>query len=111
MINTKRVWMRKIKGSGSCFKKQVTVNLTKAALSMTLTIVSLLVEVYVVLFTRQFTFYKLSGFIFVVISFIVFHYYLHKYRVYSGGWRGEKQVIKLLGNGLSDNTTKSTTFT
>ena len=32
-----------------------------------------------------------------------FYYYLHRYRVYSGGWAGEKQVTKLLGSKLSDD--------
>jgi hypothetical protein len=34
-----------------------------------------------------------------------FFYYLRKYRVYNGGWVGEKQVTKLLSSRLSDDYT------
>ncbi|MBE3115946.1 NERD domain-containing protein, partial [Candidatus Bathyarchaeota archaeon] len=30
-------------------------------------------------------------------------FYLHKYRIYSGGWEGEKSVAKLLSKTLSDD--------
>jgi hypothetical protein len=95
--------MRKIKCSSSYLKNQVIGNLSKAALILTLTIASLLVEVHVVFFTGQFSVYKLSGFTFVIVSLVAFNYFFHKYRVYSGGWQGEKQVIKLLGSILSDD--------
>ena len=32
-----------------------------------------------------------------------FYYFLHRYRVYKGGWEGEKQVAKLLSSTLSDD--------
>jgi hypothetical protein len=32
-----------------------------------------------------------------------FYYYLHKYRIYNSGWKGEKQVDKLLTGKLNDN--------
>jgi hypothetical protein len=95
--------MRKIKGSSNYLKNQVMGNLAKAALSLILALITLLVEVYVVLFTGQFSVYKLGGFIFAVIPLVGFNYYLRKYNVYNGGWQGEKQVAKLLGSSLSDD--------
>ncbi len=32
-----------------------------------------------------------------------FYYFLRKYRIYGGGWEGEKRVIKLLSSKLSDD--------
>jgi hypothetical protein len=95
--------MRKIQGSSNYLKNQVFGNLAKAALSLILTIALFLLEVYVVLYTGQFSAFKLIGFLFVVVPFVAFNYYLHKYHVYNGGWQGEKQVTKILGSSLSDD--------
>jgi hypothetical protein len=95
--------MRKIQGSSNYLKNQVIGNLSKAALSLILTFSLFLLEVYVVLYTGQFSAFKLIGFLFAVVPFVAFNFYLHKYHVYSGGWQGEKQVTKILGSSLSDD--------
>ena len=38
-----------------------------------------------------------------LVPLAAFYFYLHKYRIYSGGWEGEKQVAKLLSSKLSDD--------
>jgi hypothetical protein len=95
--------MRKIQGSSNYLKNQVFGNLAKAALSLILTIALFLLEIYVVLYTGQFSAFKLFGFLIAVVPFVAFNYYLHKYHVYNGGWQGEKQVTKILGSCLSDD--------
>ena len=38
-----------------------------------------------------------------LVPLAAFYYFLRKYRIYSGGWEGEKQVMKLLSSKLSDD--------
>jgi hypothetical protein len=95
--------MRKIKGSSDYLKNQVLGNLAKAVLSLTLTVAIVVLESYIILFTGQFSVYKLSGFLVVIVTFIAFNYFLRKYHVYNGGWQGEKQVARLLQSSLSDD--------
>lgn len=45
-----------------------------------------------------------EGLFFVLfIPLALFYFYLHKYRIYRGGWQGEKQVSDLLIRNLSDD--------
>ncbi len=44
-----------------------------------------------------------TGLIFLLVPLIAFYFYLHKYRIYSGGWEGEKQVTKHLNSTLNDD--------
>jgi hypothetical protein len=37
-----------------------------------------------------------AGLVFLLVPLVAFYFYLRKYRIYSGGWQGEKQVAKLL---------------
>jgi hypothetical protein len=43
------------------------------------------------------------GLLLSILPLIGFYYYLRKYRIFNGGWIGEKQVVKLLTNKLNDD--------
>jgi hypothetical protein len=46
--------------------------------------------------------FDLAGFLLSLVPLTAFYYYLRNYRVYNGGWVGEKQVTNLLSSKLSD---------
>jgi hypothetical protein len=95
--------MRKIKGSSSYLKNQTIKNLAKAALCLIILGVAFLALIYRVLSTFQVGFLELAGLVFLLVPLIAFYFYLRKYRIYSGGWEGEKQVAKLLTSTFNDD--------
>jgi hypothetical protein len=101
--------MRKINASSSYLKNQTRKNLAKAALCLIALGGVLAAMVYGLIFLLPFWLTKdtavvfLPGLVVMVALLIGFYYYQHKYRVYSGGWQGEKQVAKLLTNNISDD--------
>lgn len=95
--------MRKIKGSSSYLKNQVRKNLAKAALSLFLFGVILFALTLRVLSTLQVGILEEAGLLLSLAPLIGFYFYLRKYRIYSGGWTGEKQVAKLLNSKLNDD--------
>ena len=95
--------MRKLKGSSSYLKNQVRKNLAKAALFLFLFGAILFALVLRVAVSLQVDILEEAGLILAIAPLIVFYFYLHKYRIYSGGWEGEKQVAKRLMNSLNDD--------
>ena len=95
--------MRKIKGSGNYLKNQVRINLAKAALCLLLFFLLLFFIGWGLLFIKASNPIDLATFLVSLVPLGAFYYYLRRYRVYSGGWTGEKQVTKLLGSKLSDD--------
>ena len=55
------------------------------------------------LFTLNLILFEAVGFAVSLVPLAAFYYFLRKYRIYGGGWEGEKQVIKLLDSKLSDD--------
>ncbi|MCW4004883.1 MAG: NERD domain-containing protein [Candidatus Bathyarchaeota archaeon] len=95
--------MRRLKASSSHLKNQTIKNLAKAALCILLMFLIFFVVAYRVLSTWQVTSLEYIALIFSLAPLIAFYYYLRKYHIYSGGWQGEKQVIKLLNNKLNND--------
>jgi len=95
--------MRRLKASSSYLKNQTRKNLAKAALCILLLFFILFVLAYRVLTTWQFSLVEYFALLVSLAPVIAFYYYLRKYRIYSGGWQGEKQVIKLLNSKLNDD--------
>ncbi len=95
--------MRKIKGSSSYLKNQVRKNLAKAAFSLLIFGAILFALTLRVLSTLQVSTLEEAGLLLSLAPLISFYFYLHKYRIYSGGWTGEKQVAKLLNSKLNDD--------
>ena len=87
--------MRKIKGSSSYLKNQVRKNLAKASLSILIFGAILFAIMLRIISTLQVGTLEEAGLLLSIEPLISFYYYLRKYRIYSGGWRGEKQVAKL----------------
>jgi hypothetical protein len=46
--------------------------------------------------------FEAAGLLASLVPLAAFYYYLRKYRVYNGGWTGEKQVTRLLSSTLSN---------
>jgi|WetSurMetagenome_2_1015567.scaffolds.fasta_scaffold27354_5 hypothetical protein len=95
--------MRKIKGSSNYLKNQVRKNLAKAALSILIFGAIFFALTLRVLSTLQVSNLEEAGLLLSLAPLISFYFYLRKYRIYSGGWTGEKQVAKLLTNKLNDD--------
>lgn len=95
--------MRRLKASSSYLKSQTIKNLAKAALCILLLFLILFVVAYRVLSTWQVSLLEYVALIISIAPLIAFYYYLRKYRIYSGGWQGEKQVIKLLNSKLNND--------
>ncbi len=95
--------MRKIKASSSYLKNQARKNLAKATLCMLILIAGGFVLVLRLISTLQFGLLEEVGLILLLIPLGGFYYFLHKYRVYSGGAEGEKQVTLFLSQTLSDD--------
>jgi hypothetical protein len=94
--------MRNIKGSGSYLKYQVRKNLAKAVLSLTLFLLIAIAVVFGIVLTLQFGLLEQIGVATLILPLITFFYFQRKYRIYEGGWKGEKQVVNLLKNRLGD---------
>ncbi|MCW3983353.1 MAG: NERD domain-containing protein [Candidatus Bathyarchaeota archaeon] len=95
--------MRKIKASSSYLKNQTRRNLAKASFCFLIIFAGLTAVAFRVLSTLQVGLLEQAGLILLVVPLIGFYFYLRKYRIYSGGLQGEKQVVKLLGSTLSDD--------
>ena len=95
--------MRKIKGSSNYLKNQVRKNLAKAALSILIFGAILFALTLRVLSTLQVGILEEAGLLLSLAPLIGFYFYLRKYRIYNGGWTGEKQVAKLLTSKLNDD--------
>jgi hypothetical protein len=95
--------MRKIKGSSSYLKNQVRKNFAKAALSLTILLAVFIALAYRFLTTLQLDILEEAGLVFLVVPLVAFYFYLRKYRIFGGGWEGEKQVAKLLTKTVGDD--------
>ena len=95
--------MRKMKGSGNYLKNQVRKNLAKAAGCLLLFfLISGALSLYTLL-TLRLNIFEAAGLLVSLVPLGAFYYYLRKYRIYNGGWEGEKQVTKLLASKLNDD--------
>jgi hypothetical protein len=94
-----------MKGSGNYLKNQVRKNLAIAVASLTLFFLIFSAASLQMFITFSFTSFVAAGFAVSLGFLAAFYYFLHKYRIYDGGWVGEKQVIKLLDSKLSDDYT------
>lgn len=95
--------MRKMRGSSSYLKNQVRKNFAKAILCMILFFLIFFAVIFRVLFTLNLDIFESAGLLASLVPLTAFYFYLRKYRIYSGGWEGEKQVAKLLSSKLSDD--------
>jgi hypothetical protein len=92
-----------MKGSSNYLKNQVRKNLAKAILCLVLFGLIFFALSLRVLFTLSLSIFEEAGLLVSLVPLIAFYFYLRKYRIYSGGWEGEKQVAKLLSSKLSDD--------
>jgi len=90
-------------GSGNYLKNQVRKNIAKAALCLFLFFFTLFIVGLGLLFNLPSIPLDLAGLLVSLVPLGAFYYYLRRYRVYNGGWAGEKQVAKLLSSMLSDD--------
>jgi hypothetical protein len=95
--------MRKLKGSSSYLKNQVRKNLAKAALFILIFGAILFGVTLRVVSTLKVGTLEEAGLLLSIAPVISFYFYLRKYRIYSGGWEGEKRVAKLLTSKLNDD--------
>lgn len=95
--------MRKIKGSSSYLKTQVRKNFAKAAIFTVIFSFVSVVLIFRLLSTLQFGFLEQTALAASLVSLVIAYFYLRRYRVYRGGWEGEKQVAKLLNSKLNDD--------
>ena len=95
--------MRKMKGSGNYLKNQVRKNLAKAVASLLVFFLIFSALSLQALFTLNLNIFEAAGLLVSLVPLATFYYYLRKYRIYSGGWEGEKRVTKLLNSKLSDD--------
>jgi hypothetical protein len=95
--------MRQLKGSSSYLKNQVRMSLLKAALSLLIFCIILFALTLRVLFKLQVGTLEAAGLLLSIGPLLGFYYYLRKYRIFSGGWEGEKKVAKLLADKLNDD--------
>ncbi len=95
--------MRKMKGSGNYLKNQVRNNFAKAILCLTVFALIFVAISLRLLSTLSFDIFDATTLLVSLVPLAVFYFYLRKYRIYSGGWEGEKRVAKLLSSKLSDD--------
>jgi hypothetical protein len=94
-----------MKGSNNYLKNQVRKNLAKAALCLIVfgsIFVALTLRIFL---TVNFDIFETIGFLLSIVPLPGFYFYLRKYRIYGGGWEGEKKVVQLLSSKLSDDYT------
>ncbi len=94
--------MRKLKGSSGYLKNQVRKNLAKSALSLIIFGVILIAITLRVISTFHVGIFEEVGLLISIVPLVGFYFYLRKYRIYSGGWAGEKQVANLLTSKIND---------
>jgi len=85
------------------YANQTRKNLAKAALCLLILGATLFAIVLRVLSTWQVGILEQAGLVFLLVPLIAFYFYLRKYRIYNGGWEGEKQVAKHLNSTLNDD--------
>jgi uncharacterized membrane protein len=95
--------MRKIKASSNYLKNQTRKNLAKAAFCVLIFFGILFVILYRAISSFEWDLLNWVGLVSLVVPTVAFYYYLRKYRVFSGGWVGEKQVAQHLINALNDD--------
>jgi hypothetical protein len=95
--------MRKIKASSSYLKNQVRTNLAKAALCVLIFGALLFGAIFHVIMNLQIVLLDEVLLGLLVIPAVGSYYYSRQYRIYNGGYQGEKQVAKQLSSGLSDD--------
>jgi hypothetical protein len=94
--------MRKLKAQSSYLKNQTRKNLGKAALCLLILFAGLVVLAWRIFTTWQVGLLEEIGLVLLLAPLGAFYYYMHKYRIYRGGWEGEKQVAKHLSSSLGD---------
>ncbi len=92
-----------MKGSGNYLKNQVRKNLAKATVCLLMFFLIFSALSIQVLLTLSLGIFELAGFLISLVPLGAFYYFLRKYRIYGGGWEGEKRVIKLLSSKLGDD--------
>ena len=95
--------MRKIKGSSDYLKNQVRKNLAMVVICAIIFVVISTFLIYRIISTLQVGILDEVGFVFLLMPLAAFYFYLRKYHIYNGGWKGEKEVTSLLSHTLSDN--------
>ena len=95
--------MRKMKGSGNYLKSQVRKNLAKSVFCLFIFALLFFASSFEAVRTLRIGLLVDAGLLLSLVPLAGFFFYLHRYRVYSGGWEGEKQVAKLLSSRLSDD--------
>jgi hypothetical protein len=95
--------MKKMNGSGNYLKNQVRKKLAQAAVCLLLFLFIFSVSSLEALLTFSFGVLEAVGFVFSLVMLVGFYYFLRQYRIYGAGWAGEKEVVKLLKNKLSDD--------
>jgi hypothetical protein len=95
--------MRKIKGSTNYLKSQVYKNLAIAAFSAFIFAAASALLIYRLLSTSSMGLLNELALIFLIAPLAVLYYYTRQYHIYSGGWAGEKQVVKLLTRKLNND--------
>jgi len=99
---SERLSMMEMKGSGNYLRNQVRKNLAKATLCLALFCVIFFIVGLSALSTSSLSAFDDVGLLFSLVPLATFYIYLRRYRIYNGGWVGEKQVIQLLKSRLSD---------
>jgi hypothetical protein len=95
--------MRTMKGSGNYLKNQVRKNLAKTVLCLILFFLIFAVASLHVLLSLKLSIIDEAGLLVSLVPLVASYFYLRRYRIYGGGFEGEKQVVKLLRNTLSDD--------
>ncbi|MDR0372897.1 MAG: NERD domain-containing protein [Nitrososphaerota archaeon] len=95
--------MRKIKASSNYLKNQTRKNLAKAVLCVLVFLLIFSVVMYRAISRFEWDMLAWVGLVFLFVPIVAFCYYLRKYRIFSGGWAGEKQVAQHLNSTLSDD--------
>jgi hypothetical protein len=95
--------MRKLKGSGNHLRNQTWKNLAKAVLCIVLFGAVSLAAVARLIFSFRIGLFEEVLLAVSLAPLAAFYYFLHRYRVYKGGWEGERRVNKLLNETLSDD--------
>jgi hypothetical protein len=95
--------MRKIKASNSYLKNQVRKNLAKATLSILILLAVFVLLIYRIVTSLHVEVLEAAGFVFLLAPLIASYYYLRRYRIYSGGLQGERNVADHLSRSLSDD--------
>lgn len=95
--------MRKLKGSSNYLRNQVRKNFAKAAFCLFMFFVILSIVGLSIFYALTSILLDFVGLLVSLVPLGAFYYFLHRYRIYNGGWAGEKQVAKLLGSRLSDD--------